>query len=170
MKIWKSDSPLFLRCELDTIRWLRLWLVGDCYLFSRLPQQHPLTFRELTSCQIDIGLAVVQCQVSRQGYHPKALDSTLQLFGLAPNPLLLFDDASHKLSTLWSNRCPGAALERYNILSRDGSINLLDRECSGNARVAPNFRLIDTTDKSFFYRLRGIESICQTVFQFPLFC
>ena len=72
-----SDSPLFLRSDLDTIGWLRVLLVGDCYLFNRLSQEHPLTFRELTSCEVDISMAVVQSQVSRKGYHTKALDGTL---------------------------------------------------------------------------------------------
>ena len=72
-----SDSPLYLRSDLETIRWLRVLLVDDCCLFSRLSQEHPLTFRELTSCELDIGMAVVQCQVSRKGYHTNALDGTL---------------------------------------------------------------------------------------------
>jgi len=45
MEIGISDSPLFLRGELDTVGWLRVWLVVNWYLFNRLFQEHPLTLR-----------------------------------------------------------------------------------------------------------------------------
>ena len=72
-----SYSPLYLSSDLDTIGWLRVLLVYDCYLFNRLSQENPLTFRELTSREVDIGMAVVQSQVSRKGYHTKTVYSKL---------------------------------------------------------------------------------------------
>jgi hypothetical protein len=45
MEIGISDSPLFLRGDLDTVGWLRLWLVGDCYLYNMLSQELLLTLR-----------------------------------------------------------------------------------------------------------------------------
>ena len=44
MEMGIVDSPLFLRGELDTFGWLRVWFVGGFYLFNRLSQEHPLTF------------------------------------------------------------------------------------------------------------------------------
>ncbi len=45
MEIGIGDRLLFLRRELDTVGWLRVWLIGDCYLFNRLSQEHRLTLR-----------------------------------------------------------------------------------------------------------------------------
>lgn len=45
MEIGIGDSPLFLRGKFDTFGWLRVWLVGGCYLSNRLSQEHPLTLR-----------------------------------------------------------------------------------------------------------------------------
>jgi hypothetical protein len=36
MEMGIGNSPLFLKGELDTVRRLRVWLVGDYYLFIRL--------------------------------------------------------------------------------------------------------------------------------------
>jgi hypothetical protein len=44
MEMRIGDSLLFLRRELDNVGWLRVWLIGGCYLFKR-SQEHPLTLR-----------------------------------------------------------------------------------------------------------------------------
>ena len=156
MQMGISDSPLFLRGELDIFRWLRVWLVGDWYLFNRLSQDHPLTLRQFIFSQLDICLAVVQSQVSRKGYHTKTFDGTLQLIGLCPYPLLLLNNAVNQLAALRIHRYHRATFKLYHILSREGSIHLLDRQCFGNLRMAANLWLIDTADIPFLDRLRGM--------------